>query len=291
MSEPSPSALAALAHEQQQLLRALLGDRESAGLWPQLRLGSPAGSALAHRGLLAYRSHGLALAERALAAAYPVISQLVGADNFAPMARQFWRQQPPAQGDMACWGGELAGFIAAAPQLADEPFLADVARVEWALHQAATAVDSSPDLTSIALLTRHAPDALTLQLSPGTARVASAYPVVSLMKAHVDAPGEPDLTHAGELLRERIGEHALIWRHGLKPQVEAINQAESAFIHALLQAQSLAQALEAAAQSADAFDFSDWLARAVQGQLVTGAQLLSLSKTEPIRTKPHHASQ
>ncbi len=275
------SSVASLAHEQQQLLRALLGDRDASGLMPHLRARNPAESALAKRGLRAYQSHGLALAERALAAAYPVMSQLVGADNVAPMARQFWRQHPPARGDMACWGGELPAFIAAAPQLAGEPFLADVARVEWALHQAATAADAAADLPSIALLASHEPDALTLRLSPGAALVSSAFPVASLVNAHLHAQGEPDLTHAGKLLRDCIGEHALVWRHGFKPRVEAISGAEAGLIHALLQGLSLEKALAATTQSsADVFDFNDWLLRAVQTSLVTGARVLSVPSNE-----------
>ena len=37
---------------------------------------------------------------------------------------------PPLQGDVATWGVGLPDFIAAGQQLADEPYLADVARLE-----------------------------------------------------------------------------------------------------------------------------------------------------------------
>ena len=124
------SSIQSLAQEQQCLLAALFGDADEAALWPCLQEGTH--SALARRGLLTYQSNGLALAERALGAAYPVLAQLIGDESFAPLARQVWRQQPPQRGDLAFWGGGLAAFIEAAPQLADEPFLADIARVEWA---------------------------------------------------------------------------------------------------------------------------------------------------------------
>lgn len=275
MSQPSP---ASLAQDQQQLLRVLLGDRDTAGLMPRLRARNAAGLALAERGLLAYQSHGLALAGRVLAEAYPIILQLVGNDNFAPMARQFWHQHPPVQGDMACWGGELAAFIEAAPQLASEPFLGDVARVEWSLHQAATAEEARPDLPSIALLTSHAPDTVTLRLSPGAAVLASVFPVVSIVRAHLG--GKPDLTRAGELLKSGVGEHALVWRHGFQPKVTAISKAEFSLIRALLGGQPLAQAVDTANENASGpFDFNGWLLQAAQMSLVTGAQVLSLATT------------
>ena len=146
----SHTKIRSLAQEQQALLAALFGDADESTLWPCLRAGSH--SALARRGLLAYQSNGLALAERSLGAAYAVLAQLLGEENFSPLARQLWRQQPPQRGDLACWGGGLAAFIEATPQLADEPFLADVARLEWALHRAATAADVQSDLASLALL-------------------------------------------------------------------------------------------------------------------------------------------
>ena len=71
---------------------------------------------------------------------------------FKHLAREYWHARPPERGDMGEWGSELADFLEAAPQLADEPFLGDVARIEWALHRAGTARDAVPDLSSFALL-------------------------------------------------------------------------------------------------------------------------------------------
>ena len=51
---------------------------------------------------------------------------------------------------MACWGDEFAGFIDAAPQLATEPYLGDIARLEWLMHEASSAADIEADLASFA---------------------------------------------------------------------------------------------------------------------------------------------
>ena len=175
------NAIARLAQQQQRLLGTVLaGTDDIQWILP----AGQASGALARRGLQAYQSHGLALAERALSAAYPVIQQLIGADNFGPLARYFWRQQPPDAGDMARWGYGLADFLQTAASLADEPFLCDVARVEWALHRAASAADAQLDAPSFALLAAEPPAAPTLSLSPGVWLLVSAYPVVSLIEAH-----------------------------------------------------------------------------------------------------------
>lgn len=278
------NAMTRLAQEQQALLCAVMGAELGAGADDTFRALLPAGAPdgpLARRGLLAYRSHGLALARRALGAAYPVIAQLMGEENFAALAQQLWREQPPTCGDMACWGHGLADFLAAASQLAGEPFLPDVARVEWALHRIAVATDASPDPQSFARLSEAGSAEPALTLSPGVWLLASAYPVASLVHAHL--PGAPDrepaLAHAAALLQAGAGEHALVWRQGFRPRVRHSSAAEHALVSGLQSGQSLERALARVSNSgnsidSNAFDFSDWLARAVQTGLVTGARLL-----------------
>ncbi len=263
-----------LAHEQSLLLQALFGERHDSLLKPRLQ-GGGAREALLQRGLQVYRANGGALAERALAAAYPVLARLIGDESFAPLARHFWLQQPPQRGDLAQWGAALADFLEAAPQLADEPFLGDVARIEWALHCAATAPDALPDLPSFVLLTSGDPEQTTLSLSPGVALLASAYPVVSIVNAHL--LDTPTLTEAADLMRQGVAEYALVWRQGFKPRVRLSSAAEHALLLALQAGLSLENALARACDAnntASAFDFNDWLGQSVQTGLVTGAGLL-----------------
>ena len=260
----------ALARQQLLLLKAVFG---TGGGDEDLRaeLEAP----LASRGLQAYRANGQALAERALSAAFPVVAQMMGEESFAPLARYFWQQHPPLRGDMAQWGGELADFLDAAPQLADEPFFGDVARVEWALHRAAIAGDAAPNVTSFALLGQA--DDVGLQLCPGLYLLASAYPVVSLINAHLAANSDNSgLAQAFDRLQSGVSEHALVWRHGLKPCVRQSSATEYALLQALQAKQTLEQALERALgqgiEQTNPFDFNDWLTQSVQQGLVTGAR-------------------
>jgi hypothetical protein len=283
------NATAMLAQEQQALLDALMGERGDSGLWSHLQL---AYLPLARRGLQAYQANGLALAERALAAAYPVLVQLVGDESFAPLARHFWRHNPPLRGDMACWGDALAVFLEAEPQLADEPYLGDVARIEWALHQASTAADVQPEPHSFALLSASDPDEITFTLGAGVFLLASAYPVASIVNAHL--VGEPALAEAAVLLRDEVAEQALVWRQGFKPRVRAMTEAEHALLTALQAGSSLGTALENAFERAStgatesaAFSFEQWLSRAVQDGVVTCARRLARSPSqEPHLTEP-----
>lgn len=214
------------------------------------------------RGLKAYQANGHMLAERALQAAYPVLAQLLGGESFADLARALWHAHPPTRGDVACWGGDLAAFMQTNAQLQDEPYLADVARAEWALHQCAGAPDANTNLSTLALLTSEDPDQLRLMLAPGCAVLCSAWPVAAILGAHRD--GQPSLAEAGAMLQSGVAQDVLVWRAGLRPEARAAVPGEGDLVQALLEGISLGQALE----RAPALDFGQWLPMAVQSGLV-----------------------
>jgi hypothetical protein len=253
-----------LAQQQQALVAALWTPRTRDGL--SLLAAHVAPLTQATRGLQAYRSNGRMLAERVLQGAYPVVAQLVGDENFAAMARALWLAAPPASGDMGTWGAAFAGWIDADASLsAEEPYLADVARVEWALHTVATAADAATDIASFALLQQVDPERITLALAPETWHLASRAPVASIVLAHLQ--GEPSLEEAGQRLRAGAAEDVLVWRAGWAPRARAMDHDECAFIGALLAGASLAVACDAA----PALAVDQWLAPAVQSGLVTAA--------------------
>lgn len=254
-----------LAAQQLALLQALRLSAHAEAVHALRASGACEWSRTSGRGLIAYRSNAHLLSARALAGAYPVIAQLVGEDNFAAIARRLWDDHPPTRGDVAHWGGELAHWMERQPQLVrEEPYLPDVARVEWALHRAAFAPDAQQDPASFALLASHDPVELALRLCPGIALVRSAWPVVSIVRAHLEH--EPALHEAGRRLREGVHETALIWREGLRPRVRLAQGHEAQFIACLQEGRSLADSLQAAPQ----FDVAGWLHLAAAQGLLLG---------------------
>ena len=214
------------------------------------------------RGLAAYRSHAHTSAQRVLQAVYPVITQLVGDENFGYLARDFWHQHPPDCGDLAQWGGQLPVFLAASQQLADTPYLADVAQIEWALHVCAGAADKSQNVDSFAALTRHEPAHLSFITAPGTRILPSAYPAATIALAHT---GQGAIQEAAVLLHAGVAQTALVWRQGFAPRLRALQEAEQAFTSAVCAGQNLAVALDLAHPD---FDFSDWLTANAQNSLL-----------------------
>jgi Putative DNA-binding domain len=260
------------ALRQQMLLRALWPDSGSTA-WQGYVRGLPAGR---DAGIAAYRGNAAAVAERALAGAYPTIAELIGAESFAALSRDLWRTNPPERGDLGEWGGVLPAFIAASAQLADEPYLADCAALDWAVHRASRAADAAPGvLWPIDALADADPARITLRLPPGTAIIDSAAPVVAIWLAHQrpvdDGERFADVRAAFAAHRTEI---ALVWRDGYRVRVAALERADRTFTHALIDGLSLTAALDSAAPQ---FAFDRWLPQALAARWVAGVQPLETS--------------
>ena len=229
--------MSSLARQQQALLDVLLA-------WPpETAIKNITAYAMDSRarGLKAYQTHGHMLAQRALQAAYPVVAQMLGEESFADLARALWHAQPPVRGDIACWGSGLPAFLQTSEQLQDEP---------------------------LALLTTDDPASFTLVLAPGCAVVRSAWPIASILGAHLD--GQPSLQEAGAQLRAGVAQDVVVWRAGLKPRFRLAVDGEVGAVMALLRGESLDQALSLAPQ----LDFALWLPMAVQSGLLLSVQVL-----------------
>jgi hypothetical protein len=250
--------------------RALL-DALAAGTM-EAALSKAAAAAVAERGarlvggLQAYRANADALAERALAAAFPTLQALVGAADFARLAREHWRREPPERGDLGAWGERFPAVLERHPAFAAYPYLADCARLDWAAHVCERAADGVLDAGSLALLQSGDPARLRLLPMPGTAVLRSRWPIVTIRAAH--AAAEPDLEEARISIAQRRGESAMVVRAGWRAAVHPLDEASAAWMEQLLAGCTLAGALD---QAGDGFDFAAWLARALAGGWLLGA--------------------
>jgi hypothetical protein len=250
------------ALRQQMLLRALWGDARPGVVAGWLRDGPRVA-----RGLAAYRANAGAAAERALAAVYPTVQQLLGEESFAALARACWLRHPPTAGDLGLWGDALPAFIADAETLAEEAYLPDVARLEWAVHSAERAADAAPP-QGLERLGSDDPAALCLRLAPGTALVDSGHPVVTIWQAHRSTAADR-FAPVRAAFEAGTGECALVAREGWRATVRALPPDEARFTQAVLAGRSLAAALAAAG---DGFAFEPWLIAALQQQGLAAVQ-------------------
>src|SRR5947208_1451168 len=111
--------------------------------------------------LAVYRHHVFTTLTAALEATYPVVCRLVDRRFFGWVADQYVRVRPPAGPCLFEYGADFPEFVAAFPACAHLPWLADVARLEWAMNAALPAPDA-PALE---------PEALRALDPPGLARL------------------------------------------------------------------------------------------------------------------------
>ena len=91
------------AQRQRQLVALLLAERADTAT-----LATRESASRALRGLQAYRANADASAARALGTAFPTVQALVGDEDFAHLAHEFWRFDPPTRGDLGDWGDAFA---------------------------------------------------------------------------------------------------------------------------------------------------------------------------------------
>lgn len=229
-----------------------------------------AASAATWRGWQAYRANAHASAARALQDAYPVIRQLVGDSAFEHMARAFWHAHPPERGDLGQWGDRLPSWMAQDQQLMPWPYLSDVARVEWAMHQAATAADASLELDSFGVLTDTAldPGECHLNIASGLTLIDGHWPAADIILTH--QASSPDWSALAALMNSPSGSTSLVWRQHWQVRVMALCTADDVhLLRGLASGHPLGQTLDGLDQN---FDFNAWLSRAVHMGWVVGAR-------------------
>jgi hypothetical protein len=119
----------------------------------------------------------------ALAATFPVVRQLVGDPFFRAVARRYVRAAPPARPCLFEYGGGFPAFLARLPEAGSLAYLADVARLEWAINEAWHAPDAPAVDTTAGLIAAGFSD-LGLRLHPSCRLVASPFPVDRIWQIH-----------------------------------------------------------------------------------------------------------
>ncbi len=199
-----------------------------------------------------YRANSVSNARAALRLAYPVCAEVLGEECFSLLARRYWQAVPATEGDLNLYGGSMPAFIAGQEDLVSLPWLADLALLEWALHEAGMAPDHAPrSFVELATLSPDSLASLRLGFQPALRLIPSAWPIASLWLQHQPAWR----AEHGEVFRlDDCGpENALIHRTGWRPAVLALPPAQARLLAALLAGEALATALVAASAEDPAF--------------------------------------
>jgi hypothetical protein len=220
-------------------------------------------------GLAVYRNNYRGNLHDALAGAYPVIVQLVGAEFFRRLARDFITAYPSRSANLFDYGAPLSAFLrdyAATQRLA---YLPDVAALEWACHRAYLADDAS-SLNLAELAAVHPDDyaRLHLQLHPVCFLIRSTHPVAAIWQAHqstLAADFSLDLTQGGGAV--------LVTRQHNLVRVEKLAVADADWLNAILAGQNLGAASEHTLASYVDFNLPAVLLKLAQLDALTGFYL------------------
>lgn len=206
----------------------------------------------------------------ALGAVYPVIEKLVGNGFFRYAAHEYLHEHRPVSGNLHDFGGAFSNFLAAFAPAATLPYLADVARLEWAWHRAFHAAEAAAfdPLWLASVPPDHQPQ-LHFVLHPSAQLVSSRYPIVRIFEVNQD-----DYQGSLEVDLDAGGDTALVIRRGLTVFVEPLAAGEAALLTHLNQNRPLGQAVDEALLAQPDFNLTAVLVDHVQRGTLVQAHVL-----------------
>ncbi|WP_051304475.1 HvfC/BufC N-terminal domain-containing protein [Chitinilyticum litopenaei] len=233
---------------------AALLDNESA---------APAGLLHAER-MRHYRANCRINRVAALGNTFATVEALVGEDFFAAMARVYVDATPATSANLHALGADFPDFIAGFAPAGDLPYLADVARLDWACWLAFLADDAEAvPAAALAELSPAALETLTVTLHPALQLAQSAHwPLADLLAMH-QGGAAADINAGGQAL--------LV----LRAEWQQIPPARFALYRALQQGESVLAALEAALAVDDRAPVGEWLGWLFASAAVCGLQTVN----------------
>ena len=224
-------------------------------------LGAPAAADLPLR-FAVHRNNMVAGLVQTLAARFPAIVKIVGAEFFNAMARSFSLAHPPRSPLLAHYGDAFPQFIDAFAPAGEVAYLGDVARIEAARTRAYHAADATPvgadDFAAVAADTL---GNMRLQLHPSVEIIRSPHPIVTIWAMNA---GERALAP----IDDWCGEDALVARPHLEVEVRSLAPGGSQFLLALAAGRPLGEATSQALAACPQFNLTDTLAGLISFGLV-----------------------
>jgi putative DNA-binding protein len=214
-----------------------------------------------------YRNNVTASLIEALAAIYPAVQRITGAEFFRAMARFHVRATPPTSPLLFEYGREFPAFIETYEYAQGMPWLADVARIERAWLDAYHAADAAI-LSAEALAAIPSVQLASAVFAPHSATrvVRSHFSAVTIFAAN-RAEGAVNHIDAG------TAEDALITRPDMEVVVRHLPEGGAVFLTSLMSGCSLGEAAASALQTSPDFDISANIAGMIEAGAFTTINL------------------
>jgi Putative DNA-binding domain len=225
-----------------------------------------AGPFLPAKRLSVYRNNVFITLETALAAVFPVVRRLVDPRFFSFATDSFIRGHFPTERCLSDYGPAFPEFLQEFPPASDVAYLADVARLEWAIHRINTAAPMMP--LPLSVVERISEDVAGGRFSvhPGAAYLRSCYPIDMIWQAN-----QPDREPDNVALE--VGDFYFEVRGGQGLSIRRMPHSVWAFRSALAGGLTLGQATMAALEVSDHFDLSAEIIGIFADALIVGLEL------------------
>ena len=187
--------------------------------------------------LKVYRNNVVGGLSDYIVSTFPLLEKLVGEEFLKMMARAFIIQSPPVNGCLQEYGGGFGDFINTYAAAQSLPYLADMARFEFAMNEAYYARDDNT--LSASALAAIPPDGLAdtvLPLRTSVRFVVSDYPLEDIRDVCLDPELDaPDFGQAASRL--------MISRPALEVQIVSLAEDELYMLRLLQEGQTLGESL------------------------------------------------
>jgi hypothetical protein len=205
----------------------------------------------------------------ALRDVFPVIERLVGEAFFRHAANRFIRDTPSTSGDLHRFGDAFPAYLATFAPAASLPYLADTARLEWAMHEVFHALAHAPlslaQLQQLQQLAGSGCATLRFALNPACRLVASHYPVLRIWE--MNQPGAPE---DATLDARSGGEHVLVRQSRLAVEAERLDAASFAMLETLARGATVEHAYDAALATDAGFALGAFLRQRILDATLVG---------------------
>ena len=200
-----------------------------------------------------YRNNVVVGLMEALEDIFPATRILVGQENFDKLSRGYVARRPPRSPLVQVYGEDFADFLQTLPATRDVPFLADLARLERAWLDAYHAEDATPvQGEQLAGLAPEATMELVFPVLAATSLLTSQYAIADMFAVREDETAWPDDFN--------IAQSALVARPAYDVYVVELDAGLAAFFSALINQQTLAEAIGAGMTTDAAFAPADAIA-------------------------------
>ncbi len=156
---------------------------------------------------------------------YPVCNKLVGDDFFISMINEYIVHTKSYSPNITDYGSDLALFIANLEPAKLLPYLADIARLEWAWHVIFSAAPSKGiDFAKLAKCFVSKSERIIFSLPPASTLIASNYPIHLIWQANQDEEEQDkdQIIH----LPANAHFYYLVWRKELVMRIDLLSVAE-----------------------------------------------------------------